>query len=244
MRPDAVRDGSCSARSMVGAGGADGAHVGDQRLRGGARLAFARPARVRGQRLPRGPQAVDARPEPHRRHAAREPTHRHGHLRDLGFPVGVRRSLCARLPPHRRTAADAPRADARASRTSRTSSTSRCTARPWRWGDLTQPPNSAWIVRLIDDVGDETAPADIEHIAKPGALERTYFPYTTVWRQASPDSLSARIAPDRRPTIAAKRALGRTSLRGSRGERDRAPLGGRRADVAQKLDWPRRTSRR
>jgi hypothetical protein len=53
----------------------------------------------------------------------------------------------------------------------------------WRWTDLTKP-NSAWIVRLIDDQGDETAPSTIELITKPGALERTYFPYTTVWRQA------------------------------------------------------------
>jgi hypothetical protein len=52
-----------------------------------------------------------------------------------------------------------------------------------RWTDLTRP-NSAWIVRLIDDQGNETAPSTIELIVKPGALERTYFPYTTVWRQA------------------------------------------------------------
>lgn len=52
-----------------------------------------------------------------------------------------------------------------------------------RWTDLTRP-NSSWIVRLIDDQGNETAPSSIEAIAKPGALERTYFPYTTPWRQA------------------------------------------------------------
>ncbi|MBK6693798.1 MAG: hypothetical protein IPG50_16570 [Myxococcales bacterium] len=52
-----------------------------------------------------------------------------------------------------------------------------------RWTDLTKP-NSSWIVRLIDDQGNETAPAKIDAIAKPGALERTYFPYTTPWRQA------------------------------------------------------------
>jgi hypothetical protein len=52
-----------------------------------------------------------------------------------------------------------------------------------RWTDLSRP-NSAWIVRLIDDQGNETAPSSIELIVKPGALERTYFPYTTVWRQA------------------------------------------------------------
>ncbi len=52
-----------------------------------------------------------------------------------------------------------------------------------RWSDLTRP-NTAWIVRLIDDVGNETAPEEIVAIRKPTAIERTYFPYTTVWRQA------------------------------------------------------------
>jgi hypothetical protein len=70
----------------------------------------------------------------------------------------------------------------------------------WRWADLTRP-NSAWIVRLIDDLGDETAPTAIEHIAKPGALERTYFPYTSIWRHAFRIRFP-RIAADRRPTIA------------------------------------------
>jgi hypothetical protein len=69
-----------------------------------------------------------------------------------------------------------------------------------RWTDLTKP-NSAWIVRLIDDQGDEAAPTVIEPIAKPGALERTYFPYTTVWRQAFRIRFS-RTMPDGRPTIA------------------------------------------
>lgn len=50
-----------------------------------------------------------------------------------------------------------------------------------RWTDLTRP-NSAWIVRLIDDEGNETAPLSIELIARPGALERRYFPYSTIWR--------------------------------------------------------------
>lgn len=52
-----------------------------------------------------------------------------------------------------------------------------------RWTDLTHP-TSAWIVRLIDDLGTETAPQEIVKIRKPGAIERTYFPYTSVWRQA------------------------------------------------------------
>ena len=40
----------------------------------------------------------------------------------------------------------------------------------------------AWIIRLIDDRGDETAPSEIEAVRKPGAIERTYYPYTTPWR--------------------------------------------------------------
>jgi hypothetical protein len=51
-----------------------------------------------------------------------------------------------------------------------------------RWIDLTRP-DSAWIVRLIDDKGNETAPEEIVKIAKPGPIERTYFRYASVWRQ-------------------------------------------------------------
>ncbi len=50
-----------------------------------------------------------------------------------------------------------------------------------RWSDLTRA-DSAWIVRLVDDEGNETAPLSIDLIARPGPLERRYFPYTTVWR--------------------------------------------------------------
>ena len=52
-----------------------------------------------------------------------------------------------------------------------------------RYNDLTKP-NSAWIVRLIDDTGNETAPQEITAIRKPNALERKYFPYNTPFRQA------------------------------------------------------------
>ncbi len=52
----------------------------------------------------------------------------------------------------------------------------------WRWTDLTKS-ESGWVVRLIDDVGNETAPKEIIAIRKPGAIERTYFPYTTPWRR-------------------------------------------------------------
>jgi hypothetical protein len=51
----------------------------------------------------------------------------------------------------------------------------------WRWTDLSKP-GSSWVVRLIDDRGNETAPTTIEPIPKPGAIEMRYFPYTTVWR--------------------------------------------------------------
>jgi len=49
------------------------------------------------------------------------------------------------------------------------------------WTDLTRPA-TAWIVRLIDDEGNETAPTSIELVSRPGPLEIRYFPYTTVWR--------------------------------------------------------------
>src|SRR3954471_12600381 len=52
-----------------------------------------------------------------------------------------------------------------------------------RWTDLSKT-STAWIVRLLDDRGNETAPEEITAIPKPGAIERTYFPYTSVWRQA------------------------------------------------------------
>ncbi len=66
--------------------------------------------------------------------------------------------------------------------------------------DLSKP-NSAWIVRLIDDQGSETAPASIEAITKPGPLERTYFPYSTPFRQLFRITFP-RVGTDGRPTIA------------------------------------------
>jgi hypothetical protein len=69
-----------------------------------------------------------------------------------------------------------------------------------KYNDLTKP-DSAWIVRLIDDTGNETAPEDITAIEKPNALERTYFPYNTVWRLAFRIRFP-RVMPDGRPTIA------------------------------------------
>jgi hypothetical protein len=68
-----------------------------------------------------------------------------------------------------------------------------------KYNDLTKP-NSAWIVRLIDDTGNETAPQEIIAIRKPNALERTYFPYNTVFRLTF-RIFFPRVAADGRPTI-------------------------------------------
>jgi hypothetical protein len=69
-----------------------------------------------------------------------------------------------------------------------------------RWSDLNAP-DPAWIVRLTDDVGTETAPIDIQTIKRPGAIEITYFPYTTPWRSAYRISFP-KLRADGRPTIA------------------------------------------
>src|SRR5271165_778555 len=41
----------------------------------------------------------------------------------------------------------------------------------WRSTDLSRP-TSAWVVRLIDNQGNETAPSKIDSIIKPGPLEQ------------------------------------------------------------------------
>lgn len=69
-----------------------------------------------------------------------------------------------------------------------------------RWSDLTKPQTS-WVVRLIDDEGNETAPTAIEPITRPGPLEIRYFPYTTVWRHVFRIKFPT-TTPDGRPTIA------------------------------------------
>ena len=72
-------------------------------------------------------------------------------------------------------------------------------AQKYKWSDLNaeQP---AWIVRLIDDAGTETAPSEIQTIRKPGAIELTYFPYTSPWRSAFRISFP-RVRADGRATI-------------------------------------------
>ncbi|MFO7179141.1 MAG: hypothetical protein DIU78_010620 [Pseudomonadota bacterium] len=71
-----------------------------------------------------------------------------------------------------------------------------------KWNDLTTS-EPAWIVRLIDDEGTETAPIAIEPIKRPGAIELTYFPYTTPWRSAFRITFP-RVLPDGRPAISPK----------------------------------------
>jgi hypothetical protein len=68
-----------------------------------------------------------------------------------------------------------------------------------KYNDLTKD-NSAWIVRLIDDTGNETAPKEIVAIKKPNALERNYFPYNTAFRTAFRIRFP-QVSGDGRPTI-------------------------------------------
>jgi hypothetical protein len=71
-----------------------------------------------------------------------------------------------------------------------------------KYNDLTKP-NSAWIVRLIDDTGNETAPQEIVAVKKPNAIERNYFPYNTIYRMAFRIRFPS-VASDGRPTISAQ----------------------------------------
>jgi hypothetical protein len=72
-------------------------------------------------------------------------------------------------------------------------------AQKHKWNDLTAD-DPAWIVRLVDDEGTETAPTEIKAIKKPGAMELTYFPYTTPWRSAFRITFPI-VRADGRPTI-------------------------------------------
>ena len=71
-----------------------------------------------------------------------------------------------------------------------------------RWADLTKP-QTAWIVRLIDEEGNETAPTSIELVTRPGPLEIQYFPYSTIWRHVFRIKFPT-TTPDGRPTIGAE----------------------------------------
>jgi hypothetical protein len=68
-----------------------------------------------------------------------------------------------------------------------------------KWNDL-KAKEPAWIVRLTDDEGTETAPSEIQKIKKPGAIELTYFPYSSPWRSAFRITFP-KVRADGRPTI-------------------------------------------
>jgi len=70
----------------------------------------------------------------------------------------------------------------------------------WRWSDLSKS-GSAWVVRLIDEKGNETAPTSIDPIARPGAIEFRYFPYTSPWRHVFRVNFPVTRAEGGRPTI-------------------------------------------
>lgn len=69
-----------------------------------------------------------------------------------------------------------------------------------RWNDLSKK-DSAWVVRLVDDTGNEVVAEQVESITRPGAVERTYFPYSNAWRQSFRLRFPAH-KPDGRPSIA------------------------------------------
>lgn len=71
---------------------------------------------------------------------------------------------------------------------------------PPRMTDLTRP-NCAWVVRLVDDKGNETAPTRIEQQLRPTAIDRAYFPYLSVWRQIFHVDFP-RTKPDGTPSVA------------------------------------------
>ena len=106
-----------------------------------------------------------------------------------------------------------------------------------RWTDLSRP-NSAWIVRLIDSDGNETAPTTIEVIPKPGAIERTYFPYTSVWRQAFRLQFP-KTSSDGHPTIAPDAAWFGLRFAGAEGNEElHWEIEHSRGGVAAKADTP------
>ena len=101
-----------------------------------------------------------------------------------------------------------------------------------RHNDLTQP-SSAWIVRLIDSTGNETAPSEIVAIKKPTALEQRYYPYNTVWRQAFRIRFPV-TSPDGRPTVSPQATWLGLRFAGAKGNTDLT------WDIEQREDNPER----
>lgn len=117
-----------------------------------------------------------------------------------------------------------------------------------RFNDLTKA-DSAWIVRLIDSTGNETAPDEIKLIKRPNALEKTYYPYITpfhlVFRIRFP-----RFTVDGKPSISDKAEWFGLRFAGAQGsnelvwnvDRDMPRPGRARPDEPHKLEVPERAS--
>jgi hypothetical protein len=88
-------------------------------------------------------------------------------------------------------------------------------AQKYKWGDLSTD-TPAWILRLIDDTGSETAPKEIVEIKRPGAIEITYFPYTSPWRRSYRVSFPVTRA-DGQPTISKHARTMRLRFAGAQG---------------------------
>jgi hypothetical protein len=88
-----------------------------------------------------------------------------------------------------------------------------------RWTDLTKP-SSGWVVRLIDDQGNETAPASIELVTRPSAIERRYFPYTTPWRQVFRIKFPRTLSDNSTPTVSANAAFVGLRFAGAEGNQE------------------------
>jgi len=69
----------------------------------------------------------------------------------------------------------------------------------WRQANLTSA-RSAWRVLLVDDRGNQIAPAGLERLRRPSAAESAYFPTVSPQRQAFRITFPAR-RPDGSPTI-------------------------------------------
>jgi hypothetical protein len=56
------------------------------------------------------------------------------------------------------------------------------TATNQKWADFSRE-DSAWVMALTNDLGQEVALAEIEKVSKPSPMLRTYYPFITVYRK-------------------------------------------------------------
>lgn len=108
-----------------------------------------------------------------------------------------------------------------------------------RWADLTRN-DSSWIVRLIDEEGNETAPTSIQLVARPGPMEFRYFPYTTPFRNVFRIKFPT-TTPDGRATVSPAARWFGLRFAGAEGNEE---LRWNVNEEAAAKDQPRVTSRR